>query len=467
MFDRLSLKKLNISKKYFVLVTILVISIFLTSCGNNYDLEHSVKKDMHQFYDDINAVIKSDNTREQTVKGVKEIIENANIGKIKIVDENLIIDIKSEGKAKYKYVLQCDFGNSKTISGDELAIALSTAKNLQKNSEIRLILSYKDSLNSAVEKLDKSYFEGYRVLSLVNTSKNRFYTSSMGTTEYKLTYDMKKSRPAGNTAYSVEISGLSAFDSAIRSKKDINPITFVGNMLSDLNSAGVNIEIAEFESDGEINNFANKVKLVFVGDKSVKEKVERKLEREKKDFTERKDNNSNAKFTYSEVSVPDLVYDYNQTAKILSVLYTLVDGVYATSEEDFEGDITGVTAISRISSSGGISVGVMGRYATKDIKTKLDRDIKAVAVLSDFTINTTERKSIWKMDDKTNADQNKALFSLLEKAGFEQESGSMLLESSAPQIAPKIKNNLFVPISVEITNGESIVVNILNMIGEQ
>ena len=127
---------------------------------------------------------------------------------------------------------------------------------------------------------------------------------------------------------------------------------------------------------------------------------ESRLEKAQSRFEDKKgDNEEAAAFTYEVVDMPSLVYSYDDTANVLSLIYTLIDGVFATSEPDYEGDVLGLSSIYGVSTEGSFKVSVLGRYTDSDTLTEMDTTFDTIAQLSGFAVESEDMTNLWKQED--------------------------------------------------------------------
>ncbi|MDQ9825422.1 hypothetical protein RFZ44_19155, partial [Acinetobacter sp. 163] len=71
---------------------------------------------------------------------------------------------------------------------------------------------------------------------------------------------------------------------------------------------------------------------------------------------------------------------------LLALLYTLEDGIFATTEEDYEGDILGLSTIYKVSiSASDIKVYVMGRNIDESTEKSMDNEFELTANLLDYS----------------------------------------------------------------------------------
>ena len=77
-------------------------------------------------------------------------------------------------------------------------------------------------------------------------------------------------------------------------------------------------------------------------EKGSQEKFEERLKNAKEDFLKKnKKLNPDVTFDYEQIEMPKKVYSYGATMDILSLIYTLEDGIFMTIERDYKPDASG------------------------------------------------------------------------------------------------------------------------------
>jgi len=119
------------------------------------------------------------------------------------------------------------------------------------------------------------------------------------------------------------------------------------------------------------------------------EKFQDKYER---DFPE-------ASYTLTEIAPPAEVINNDDAANILSLLYTTINGVYKTSEEDNEGTILAVANIGKLTTMDNrMEVNILARSVDPIVLTEMADAYNATAYLSDATFQIINQTTIWPFD---------------------------------------------------------------------
>lgn len=423
-------------KKYFLVALAAIVcicSVTLTSCDTSEsEKENEIKNQVYSYYEDIKQKINDSKNEENFTEALYEFCKAEGFKATVANGNNLVIDVPaSEGfKDKESNVFISEFSfDKKKESSQVIAMGLATLKNAESHGNIRYIICPEESKDSGYKKLDKKYFDGDVVTSIVHWNKTQIFTKSSGVTEYTMSRDIEYTAPLGNIAYEIAIDGINEENdrSGDRSNGHKNPITTLSDLLSSIRNSRVNVEIASFESKGDHDIYPQGAKAVIVVDKSAQTKVEKKLESTKEKFLDDvMDKDENASFEYTMVDTPEKVLSYDDSAEFMSLLYTLIDGVFATSEPDYEGDILGVSSIYSTSIDEKVTVKLVGRYLTEDVEKDMDMTYKATAQLSDFKLKKQAHDGLWTGDEESEFFKENRLKKALESKGIDRKYKTMI-----------------------------------------
>ena len=423
-------------KRSFIIALALIVcisSFTLTGCDTTKsDRENEIKNQTYEFYEEIKQTMVDNKSPEKFTKALYDLCKREEIKCEIEKGNNLVINVPAkegyENKESNLFISEYSFDKVKE-SSQVIAMGLAVANNLQSNGNVRYIICPEDKDNNGYRKLDKKFFKGDTIISLVNWHKTELFTHSSGLTQYIMERDVDYGKPSGNLAYEISIDGINESNdkSGNRANGHRNPITALGDLLSSIRNSRINIEIASFESKGDPELYPHSAKTVVVVDKSAQTKVEKRLESTKKKFLDdAMEKDVNARFDYKVVDTPDSVINYDDSAEIMSILYTLIDGVFATSEPDYEGDILGISSIYNVTIDENVQVKLIGRYLNEEVKDQMDLTYKATAQLSDFKLKKHVKDGIWGEDEESSFFKDNQLKKALEDNGIDRKYKSML-----------------------------------------
>ncbi|MEG0918438.1 MAG: hypothetical protein RSE61_00725 [Anaerovoracaceae bacterium] len=399
------------TKKIIIIIVIVLIGIspfIISSLSSNEkieDSENTLKSNIFDFYEDLRIKYDNSNTEKQLSNTIKNFLTSKSLT-VNDLGNNLLLT-KFKAVDGYKdadsTTLHISYSLSdKKKSAQVSAIAFATLINSSNHGDINLLITPENKKStSASSTLKKADIDTDNIINLTHWNKSALFNGSAFTKTYRVSKPLTYNYPSGTKAYKIEIANLKADDSGDRSSKHTNPIVFIGDLLASAKASGTVMEIAEFTSSNNITDYPTNCKALVVIDESNQTKFTSKLEASKNSFKDKNRNrDAEATFEYEEVAVPDRVISLDDTSRLLSLLYTLVDGVYATTEEDYEGDTLALTTIASIDTTQDATLDIMARTVDKDVSKEMDSSFKTIANLSDFNITKKVRYPLWEADVK-------------------------------------------------------------------
>lgn len=386
-------------------VTLGLTSVMLTGCGGSKEISsEDMQNDISVYQEELEAMMNESENEVQMSDSLLDYCMEKGFRVKKAKGSNIVITSKAtenNGKAP-KDTFLVEFRKD-TAEGSCAAMATGFAavKNSTQHGDITLVLSpYSTDESIGVSSLNSKTISGDRVIDLTRTSSSSLMDGSVGSRNYTMSKYLDKRSPQGSLAYKISITGLPAANSGDRSEDHTNPIVFIGDILSDARADAQNIELASFVSSGDVFNYPTGATAVVVIDESIKNRFESRLEKALSRFEDKKgENEEAASFTYEVTDMPSQVYSYDDTANILSLIYTLIDGVFATSEPDYEGDILGLSSIYSVNTDDGVSVSVLGRYTDDATLNQMNTTFDTIAQLSGFTVTSEDMTGLWKNEN--------------------------------------------------------------------
>lgn len=282
---------------------------------------------------------------------------------------------------------------------DPISVALYLVKNNENTGKLNVIFTKEDSHNfEGIDKLDDKYFtDETNVFCLNGGSKNMWSTSTAYSSEYKFTKDVDYETPSGNIAYKIKISGLPGGVPDLKIASYPNPIKELGDLLAYFKTNSVIYELAEIEGGNSGKLYPKEASAVIVIDEDYQEKFEKRIttaiDNYNSDFAE---HYPLASYTYEKIKLPKKVLSNDDMNTFVSLLYTLVDGVYERDEED---EIVSITNIGAISSDGDTySIYASGNSMTEKDLNQIDLSYTTICGLSNVKYKKTDTHSGWSIE---------------------------------------------------------------------
>ena len=95
--------------------------------------------------------------------------------------------------------------------------------------------------------------------------------------------------------------------------------------------------------------------------------------------------------------MPKKVYSYGATMDILSLIYTLEDGIFMTTERDYKGDIEALDTIANIRTENNkLELSIMARAVSDEAMDSMRENFKMTSGILGFSMQSEERATTWK-----------------------------------------------------------------------
>lgn len=396
-------KKITIS----VLIILLLLSnLFLTGCATSYDEEASNKleRDVYDLYEDLKQVYAEAKSEYDITSYLYNWANDNELVARKLPGGNLIIT-KPASVADLTFpttIVQCAISRDEPKQASQrTAIALAAVLNLKENGKVGILFTiskngeYTGAKRLSVENLDSDYF-----IHLESGEKSAVNNGSAGTSEYEMALSYEMAPPTTSNAYMLTISGLPENDSGIITGTNPNAILMLSNFLIGCRASGMLVELADFDGGTEAGKYPGSANAVIM----VNQNNEARLLARFATSQEKFQNNYNSDFpdatyTLTPVTPPTTVINNDDAANILSLLYTTINGVYKTSEENDNGTTLAVANIGNLTTTENImKVKILARSVDQAVLIEMADAYNATAYLSDATFRIINQTALWPFD---------------------------------------------------------------------
>ncbi len=314
--------------------------------------------------------------------------------------DNIILKIKASDAYKDAppTVILCGYdGEHFANCIDPISVALYVAKNNENTGKLTVIFTEdNDHTFSGMKQLDKKYFpDNANVFSLNGGSKNMWSTTTAGSGSYTFTGDVNRIEPKGNRAYRISIKGLPGGIPDEKIASYPNPIKELGDLLAYFKTNSVIFELAGITGGTSGSLYPKSASCTIVIDEDDFEKFEKRITTAIDNFND-KYKSYGAVYSYKKIKTPDTVLSSDDMNKLISVLYTLVDGVYERDEDDNILSITNIGAIKCVGDN--CTVYASGNSLTKTGLNQIDLSYTTICGLSDIKYKKTSSQDGWSIE---------------------------------------------------------------------
>lgn len=400
------------------LSTLLILLLVISACtlsGCSPDTEAVIEESLDNKNSELITLI----TDAEDISVIRNyLISWANDNDIRVsYDEYGNVIFSSKATEGYKdaetNIFQCTIDlDEPEATASSIAVALSIIEEAENHGFIRILFTPPGGISSIL----KTYITADNFISLDWNEKNSILVGSAGSDVYKMTSDIKWTSPSYTNAYRIEIDGLPSNDFAT-SDKFPNPITIVGDILATAKSSNILLEIAEFNGGTASDVCPSGVSCtILINQKdvgSMKKRLQSAIENCYDKYTL---DSETFTFTFEEVEVPDEIISYEDTANIISFLYTCIDGNYL---KDDAGEVIAKSNIGLIKTSDkGFEAEVCVKSKSADVLQEMETTFETICGLSNISFSKTTGDPVW----ETNTVSDDGIYSEENTLGDADES---------------------------------------------
>jgi dipeptidase D len=389
-----------------MLVALLLSGLLLTGCSTTYDEEASNKleRDVYSLYEKLKPVYdNADSEYEISTYLYKWAEENEFVAR-KLTGGNIVIT-KPASVADPSFpstIIQCAISRTDTKQASQRAsIALATIMNLKENGKVGVLFTiskdgdFTGAKRLSVENLDSDYF-----IHLESGDKSAVNNGSAGTSEYEMTLSYEMAPPTATNAYMLSITGLPENSSGILSGLNPNAILILSNFMIGCRATGMLVELADFDGGTQASKYPGSATAVIMVNQNNEARLLARFATSQEKFQDKyEDDFPDAAYTLTAIDPPQEVINNDDAANILSLLYTTINGVYKTEEEDDSGRTLAVANIGKLTTeSDSMKVNILARSVDPAVLTEMSDSYHAMAYLSNATFRVLNQTTIWPFD---------------------------------------------------------------------
>lgn len=297
---------------------------------------------------------------------------------------------------------QCSIGTGKPSEQYEaIATALYLIDKVEKHGFIRVLFTTAtDTQLTGAQTISTNYLHGNNLINLTWAEKTAFTIGSAGTCEYDFSKQLQWIQPTYPNAYEISIKNLNGGSSGITSGTHPNPIKTIGDFLASAKSKGVLIELASFNGgDAAVNYPSGATAVVLINDNDVS-RFQKWFENDASKFKDKYgDTEEHYTYTMTPVAAPQNVISKDDSTKVFSLLYTMINGVYSKSDE---GDIIATSNIGTIrTNTGNLDVTICARSLNDSTLKEISSTFEVICGLNDVSYKVTNQFPIWSGNEES------------------------------------------------------------------
>lgn len=267
-------------------------------------------------------------------------------------DKYIVLSVPASEKAKENHyrsmTIHCPINLSRAEESYQLAAAaMTTLYSAEEHGKLTAVFTSQvkgESVGAAA--LNTKYLKADSLVDLRYSKEPVIDPKIAASSEIEMSHKLKHHKPEYTKAYKIEMEGVS-YKSAYRSNGLPNPITVIGDVLASCQSSGVLFELAGFRGGDKSALLPSKASAVIVLQENDVEnfigRFDRSYEKISETYKKAKET-----FTYkiTETDLPGQVIEKQDSANIVSLMYTLINGTYLRSDK---GDLIAASNIGKVS----------------------------------------------------------------------------------------------------------------------
>ncbi|MCI5688207.1 MAG: hypothetical protein MR303_06960 [Emergencia sp.] len=316
--------------------------------------------------------------------------------------QNVIMSVASSKAYKQANpaVILCSY-NAKQFDSciAPMACALYLAKNNENTGKLRVIFVNDTGHNyDGIKALSEKYFtDQTNVFCLGYSDRNMWSTNTGGRSTYRFTRKVSYTAPAKDKAYRIRIGGLPGGIPSSRISSYPNAIKELGNLLAYFKTNALIYELGKVSGGSNANTYPKSVSATVVIDEDDTDKFEARMETAIENFNDAYlEDYPEATYTYEEVDLPKQVMTEDSLNDIISLLYTLIDGVYYKDDED---NLISISSIGSMKEKDGVyTISATANSLSESVLSEIDNQYQIICGLANANYKKVSSQDGWHSD---------------------------------------------------------------------
>lgn len=285
---------------------------------------------------------------------------------------------------------------------DPMASALYLVKNNESAGKLTVIFTRETGHDySGIQKLNSKYFTDDANVFCLNPGSNNMWSVSTGArSAYQFKGSLSYQTPVNDKAYRISIKGLPGGVPDAKISSYPNPIKEIGDLLAYFKTNALIFELAGVKGGSSAGLYPKTASAVVVIDSDDDEKFRARMETAIENFNDDYlEHYPDAVYTYEETDLPEQVVTAESQNNLISILYTLIDGVHYRDDDD---NLISISSIGSIGfSDSRYTITATGNSLIPSNMSEIDNDYKTICGLADVTYKKTASQSIWRTDPQS------------------------------------------------------------------
>lgn len=323
-----------------------------------------------------------------------------NISYTKYGNNVLLMARKSseEFKSQPTTILFCDYDtDNPSGSVRSIAIAMSILKSDIEFGELKVIFAAdKDRSFNAINSIPSEEIgENSSIFVLTSGNKQMFSLMTGGSKAYSIEKQCTFEDTTKDVALKISVNNAPGGVPDTKISNYPNGVTVIGNFLAKLQSDAINFELASFNGGQSSSLYPSSTEAIIVVNKDDVERIATKLDTLKENFLDKyQENYEDVMLDYEQLQdVPEKVINKSDSSKLLSLIYTMINGIYY---KDDDGEVVAISSINMVNTDSEVMQIKMNISSLSSAKLgQMEQNISTLAGLSEFNLSNTNTVPIW------------------------------------------------------------------------
>ena len=374
-------------KKLISLMLVLAMVFTVAGCdGSDEEKDKKVKDDLFSIYEELRPIYTGNTTNEDVGNYLAGVADREGIYNTALPGGGLLLMKQADPHYQNtpSTTIQCSISKENRHEDAQVAaIALTVLTNTQNHGQITILFTGEENGEYyGVQSLPKAHLKTDNLINLRYSAKAQLITGSACSQEYTLLSKAEMTAPEVTKTYEISLTSQEGtLDSKDRSSYP-NPIMTLGLLLSDCRNSGINLQIASFEgsiSPGKYPIYAKAIIVIQPDDEQrLISKIESSIDRFESKHSEIK---PQLDYKYASVSSPNAVLSHDSTTRLLSLIYTIDDGV----PKGEEAEILTSSTVEKINIAENVEVTVLERSLSAEEQKSFRRTYENIAKLNSYS----------------------------------------------------------------------------------
>ena len=303
-----------------------------------------------------------------------------------------------EFKSQPPTILFCDYDtDNPSGSVRSIAVAMAILKSNIDFGELKVIfVADKDRQFNAINIIPSEEIgDNSSIFVLSSGNKQMYSLMTGGSKSYSIDKECTFEDSKKDIAIKISVNNAPGGVPDTKISNYPNGVIIIGNFLAKMQSDAINFELASFNGGKSSSLYPSSAEAVIVVNKDDVDRITTKLESLKENFSDKyQDDYEDVTLDYEQLqSLPEKVINKSDSSKLLSLIYTMINGIYY---KDDEGEVVAISSINAVSTD------IEGMHIKMNISSlssaklgEMEQNISTLTGLSEFNLSNTNTVPIW------------------------------------------------------------------------